>query len=201
MECIATDPRGGGPLDVGETYGGAVALYVGECAAPTWEGPLRGCTATICGVGSLYADVVQPLTCGGAVPCTQAAVWHHAREGCCWRVPPLSLLSLTLFRALVANYNQSIAIFTVYLHNLFTYRLGSLCERAAVRIARSRFCSAGRAEENLYVLYISLWFLLWYCLRVKGVGQKSFLTHIYMYMYQMCLKLMSILTILSIAFE
>ena len=49
MECIATDPRGGGPLDVGETYGGAVALYVGECAAPARGGPLRGCTATICG--------------------------------------------------------------------------------------------------------------------------------------------------------
>ena len=30
---IATDLRGGGPLYVGETYGGAVALYVGECAA------------------------------------------------------------------------------------------------------------------------------------------------------------------------
>ena len=56
MGCIATDLRGGGPLDVG------------ECAASTREGPLRG---------------VQPLTCGGAVPCTQAAVGHHATEGWC----------------------------------------------------------------------------------------------------------------------
>ena len=99
MGCIATVLRGGGPL------------VVSVCATSTREGPLRG---------------VQPLTCGGAVPCTQAAVWHHAREGWCWRVPPLSLLFLTLFRAVVANYNQSIAIFTVYSHHQFTYRLGSL---------------------------------------------------------------------------
>ena len=83
MGCIATDLRGGGPLDVS------------VCATPTLGGPLRG---------------VQPLTCGGAVPCTQAAVAVDLRGGgplyagggrtprkgggWCWRVPPLSLLFL-----------------------------------------------------------------------------------------------------------
>ena len=54
MGCIATDLRGGGPLDVS------------VCATPTLGGPLRG---------------VQPLTCGGAVPCTQAAVAVDLRGG------------------------------------------------------------------------------------------------------------------------
>ena len=90
--CIATDLRGGGPLDVG------------ECAASTREGPLRG---------------VQPLTCGGGGPL-------YAGDGLTPRKGGVALASATSFsphlvRALVANYNQSIAIFTVYSHNLFAY--------------------------------------------------------------------------------
>ena len=85
------------------------------------------------------------------------------------RVPPLSLLTLSV--AIVANLcNQSIAISTVYL--IYSHIDSGFCERAAVRIARSRFCSAGREDENLY-FRLSFYILLY----------NFYFLYLYIYIY------------------
>ena len=134
-------------MDVGETYGGAVALYVGECAAPAREGPWRGCTATICGGwlpvrrrssavdlrggGPLYAG-------GGRTPRKGGVVLASATS-----FSPFSHLCRALVNQPIVRLSLSLLYFCI----IYSPIDSGLCERAAVRITRSRFRYAGARRK------------------------------------------------------
>ena len=124
--CIATDLRGCGPLDVG------------ECAAPMGEGPLRGCSAVdLRGGGPRYASGGLTPRKGGVVLASATSFSPHLV--CSVSSQPIISLSLSLRYIRIIYYIDS-----------------GLCERAAVRIARSRLGSAGRAEENVIICILEV---------------------------------------------
>ena len=140
---------------------------------------MRGCTATICGGwlpvrrrssavdlrggGPLYAG-------GGLTPRKGGVVLASATS--------FSPFFLTLFRALVANYNQSIAIFTVYSHLLFTYRLGSLRTRSGPHRAISFLLRRARGGKSSIIevvpfVYLSIYyFSLFHKNKGEGIWER-----------------------------
>ena len=105
-----------------------------------------GCSAVdLRGGGPLYAG-------GGRTPRKGGVVLASATS-----FSPFS----HLFRALVANLcNQSIAIFTVYSHNLFTYRLGSLRTRSGPHRAISLLLRRARGGKNIYTYIIIMLYII-----------------------------------------
>ena len=107
-------------------------LYVGECAASTREGPLRG---------------VQPLTCGGGCP-LYAGGGRTSRKGGVVLASATSFSPFSqLFREVVANLIISLSLSLRYIHII--YSLWCLGPHRAISFLLRR-CAE---EKYIYGIY------------------------------------------------